>query len=276
MNKNKLDNYVEALAVEYEELENTLQFLSYSYLLKGYQQPQVWYKTQNDALPRFKIKLNEIALKQLEKINTKYKNTILLAYSMATDEEISKDDVNKELVINVSNDVEDLINQKQNENKIMVANLVANVTNNHITSINEIGSSGALGGFEKVDELFKQITKSIDVHGVRDNLKVTYKNGRVVDWKVYMEMNARTTMANEISDVQTRTGTKNKVVFWLCSQHSDCADDHIEYQGKIYYDENYRSFNMPQELLQKVSDFITDKKLLSIQFWQLFLCFVFM
>ena len=68
MNKDKLDSYVEALAVEYEQLENTLQFVSYEYLLKGYKQPQLWYKNQNDALPRFKAKLNEIALKQLELI----------------------------------------------------------------------------------------------------------------------------------------------------------------------------------------------------------------
>ena len=88
MNKNKLDSYVEALAVEYEQLENTLQFISYEYLLKGYKQPQLWYMKQNGYLPKFKEKLNEIALKKLEQINAKYKNTILLAYSMATDAEI--------------------------------------------------------------------------------------------------------------------------------------------------------------------------------------------
>lgn len=265
MNKDKLDSYVEALAVEYEQLENTLQFVSYEYLLKGYKQPQLWYKNQNDALPRFKAKLNEIALKQLERINEKYKNTILLAYSMATDEEISKDDISKELIINVSNDVEDLINQKQNENKLMVANLTANIVNNHITTINEIGKSSITFDLRKTEELFKQITKSIDVHGVRDNLKVTYKNGRSVDWKVYMEMNVRTTMSNEITDLQVKSGTNNKVVFWLCSQHSSCADDHINYQGRLYFDANYRSFNIPQELLTKISAFISEKKLLSIQ-----------
>ena len=265
MNKDKLDSYVEALAVEYEQLENTLQFVSYEYLLKGYKQPQLWYKNQNDALPRFKAKLNEIALKQLERINEKYKNTILLAYSMATDEEISKDDISKELIINVSNDVEDLINQKQNENKLMVANLTANIVNNHITTINEIGKSSITFDLRKTEELFKQITKSIDVHGVRDNLKVTYKNGRSVDWKVYMEMNVRTTMSNEITDIQVKSGTNNKVVFWLCSQHSSCADDHIDFQGRLYFDANYRSFNIPQELLTKISAFISEKKLLSIQ-----------
>lgn len=265
MNKDKLDSYVESLAVEYEQLENTLQFVSYEYLLKGYKQPHLWYMKQNGYLPKFKEKLNEIALKKLEQINTKYKNTILLAYSMASGEEISKDDINKELIINVSNEVEDLINQKQNENKLMVANLTANIVNNHITTINEIGKSSITFDLRKTEELFKQITKSIDVHGVRDNLKVTYKNGRSVDWKVYMEMNVRTTMSNEITDLQVKSGTNNKVVFWLCSQHSDCADDHIDYQGKLYYDVNYRSFNMPNELLQKISAFISANKLLSIQ-----------
>lgn len=265
MDKNKIDRYVEQLTTEYEELENTLQFLSYSFLLKHYKKPTLWYMLQNDELPKFKERLNEIAVKQLTKINDKYKNTILLAYAMATDEEISKDDINKELVINVSNDVEDLINQKQNENKMMVANLVANVTNNHITAINEVGKTATMFGLENVENLYKQITKSIDVHGVRDNLKVTYKNGRSVDWKVYMEMNVRTTMSNEITDLQVKSGTKSKVVFWLCSQHSSCADDHIDYQGKLYFDANYRSFNIPNELLQKISAFISANKLLSIQ-----------
>lgn len=263
MNKDKIDKYVDELNKRFEELENTLQFLSYAYLLKNYKQPQFWFQKQQEDLSKFKKKVNEIAQEKLTELNEIYKNTLYLAYTQATNEEVVVDDQSKDIIVNTTNKFDELVETTLNQNKLMVANLTANVVNNHITSINEIGSK--VLNLPNTEELYQQIVKSIDVHGVRDNLKVVYKNGRIVDWKVYMEMNARTTMANEITNFQVESGTKNKVVFWLCSQHSDCADDHINYQGKLYYDDNYRSFGFDLVLLNKITMFIHNKKLMSIQ-----------
>lgn len=264
MDKDKLDKYVDLLSKDFEELENTLQFLSFAYLLQNYKKPQQWFNLQQANLKRFKTKVNEIATEKLKEINQNYTNTLLLAYAMATGVKVLRDDEKKELTINVSDKFDNHLNQMLNANKTMVAQLVANINNNHITAINQINSAVVLN-LPKTEELYQQITTSIDNYGVNNNLKVVYKNGRVVDWKVYMEMNVRTTMSQEITSYQVDSGKANKVVFWLCSQHSDCADDHIDYQGKLYYDDNWRMFGFDTELTQQIDNIIKQKKMMSIQ-----------
>lgn len=264
MDKDKLDKYVDLLSKDFEELENTLQFLSFAYLLQNYKKPQQWFNLQQANLKRFKNKVNEIATEKLKEINQNYTNTLLLAYAMATGVKVLRDDEKKELTINVSDKFDNHLNQMLNANKTMVAQLVANINNNHITAINQINSAVVLN-LPKTEELYQQITTSIDNYGVNNNLKVVYKNGRVVDWKVYMEMNVRTTMSQEITSYQVDSGKANKVVFWLCSQHSDCADDHIDYQGKLYYDDNWRMFGFDTELTQQIDNIIKQKKMMSIQ-----------
>lgn len=264
MNKDKIDKYVEEINKRFEELENTLQFLSYAYLLKNYKQPNLWYMKQQQDLGTFKKKINKIANEKLDELNEIYQNTLYLLYTQTTGEKVDVNEDKKELIVNVSSKFEDVLNNTLNTNKMMVGRLTTNIINSHITTINNIGGSITLN-LPKTEELYQQIVKSIDKHGVADNFNVVYKNGHVYKWKSYMEMNVRTTLSQEISNLQVESGTKNKVVFWLCSQHSDCADDHIKFQGKLYYDENYTSFGIPSELLQKITKFIQSKNMLSIQ-----------
>ena len=40
-----------------------------------------------------------------------------------------------------------------------------------------------------------------------------------------------------------KTARKEDKVFYLCSKHDDCASDHLDYQGKIYVDENFDKRN---------------------------------
>lgn len=44
---------------------------------------------------------------------------------------------------------------------------------------------------------------------------------------------------SEISDYRADLGAK---VFYLCSKHDDCAEDHEAYQGKIYYDHFWKRY----------------------------------
>lgn len=97
--------------------------------------------------------------------------------------------------------------------------------------------------------------------GINNGIKVVYKDKRTMGYKEYMEMNIRTTIQNEIGETQLRIGSQNNIVFYLCNVYADCADDHADYQGKMYYDERYKSFGVGDE----VGDFITRKGLLSVQ-----------
>lgn len=40
----------------------------------------------------------------------------------------------------------------------------------------------------------------------------------------------------------------NSMVFYLASEHEDCAKDHRDYQGKMYVDENWKSYTDSEEV----------------------------
>ena len=54
-------------------------------------------------------------------------------------------------------------------------------------------------------------------------------------------------------------------VFVIASEHGDSAPDHKDWQGKIYYNENWRQFIADPELAKKVESFISRRQLRSYQ-----------
>ena len=57
----------------------------------------------------------------------------------------------------------------------------------------------------------------------------------------------------------------NAKIFYLSSSHKDCAKDHLEAQGKIYYDKNWRNAIIDTKTKIKISEFIKKNNLKSIQ-----------
>ena len=49
---------------------------------------------------------------------------------------------------------------------------------------------------------------------------------------------------------------KNPKVFYLSSSHNDCAEDHLDYQGKIYIDEKWRDLVKIKEIKDEVQKYI--------------------
>jgi hypothetical protein len=88
-------------------------------------------------------------------------------------------------------------------------------------------------------------------------------NGKNYGYKEYMEMNVRTTIQQEIGEQQLKAGEKGKVVFYIANVFGDSADDHADWQGKIYYDERYKSFGLSN--IDEISKFIRQEKLRSVQ-----------
>lgn len=54
-------------------------------------------------------------------------------------------------------------------------------------------------------------------------------------------------------------------VFYLCSWHGDCAQDHMEWQGKLYYDRFWRRHVKDKETQERVLDFIQINGMMSLQ-----------
>lgn len=85
---------------------------------------------------------------------------------------------------------------------------------------------------EVKDYLFK-----ITGNQLRANQKVRYKNGRSIGFKEYVEMATRTRMQHQLLEQELEFGELTNQLFYIADTYSDCANDHIDYQGKLYYSE---------------------------------------
>lgn len=117
---------------------------------------------------------------------------------------------------------------------------------------------------EKTRPLEKAIFQQTQ-QGIQDGIPVFYKNKRKVGYKEYMEMNVRTTVQHEIGDRQLDAGSDANIVFYIVNEFADCADDHADYQGKVYYDQRFMSFNLNDEIKKRISSHIRKHRMKSVQ-----------
>ena len=154
------------------------------------------------------------------------------------------------------------VKEIKKEVKTELNNLNKAVINSYNSNFTEIVSQTVLKN-GVTDSLFDiiqdKITKTND-YGL-----VTYEGGRKVRWENYMEMKLRTDIQNDIAKNMVKDGLENGVVFYICSYHGDCAPDHVDYQGKIYYDKNWKSNIQDVDLRQEIQEYIDKHSLMSIQ-----------
>lgn len=115
-----------------------------------------------------------------------------------------------------------------------------------------------------VDNLREAIFKQTQL-GIENGIKIRYKNNRQIGFKEYMEMNVRTTVQQQIGEMQLDSGKEARVVFYVVNHFSDCADDHKDYQGKTYYDERWESFRFDDDTKKRIKAIINQKHMLSVQ-----------
>lgn len=107
------------------------------------------------------------------------------------------------------------------------------------------------------DQLQKHIDKGL-------NLGVVYKDGKHYQFDTYFEMKARTDIQQDIGQNLIDSGHEAGVVFYITSFYGDCAKDHADYQGKIYYDANWKE-NAPKDRIDEIQNYIDSKNLRSVQ-----------
>lgn len=90
-------------------------------------------------------------------------------------------------------------------------------------------------------------------------------NGRKYGYKEYMENRIRTSISNEIVTQQLDHAQKLSQVFYITNYFNNAASDHYEYQGKIYYNKDFMSFDLPNETKEEIQRFIDEKGLISYQ-----------
>lgn len=107
------------------------------------------------------------------------------------------------------------------------------------------------------DQLQKHIDKGL-------NLGVVYQDGKHYQFDTYFEMKARTDIQQDIGQNLINSGHEAGVVFYITSFYGDCAKDHADYQGKIYYDANWKE-NAPKDRIDEIQNYIDSKNLKSVQ-----------
>ena len=79
-----------------------------------------------------------------------------------------------------------------------------------------------------------------------------------------MEMNVRTTLSQRATDYQYNVSKSNGVIFYLTNYFGNCADDHRDFQAKLYIDNSNLSSIKDKELKERVIAFKNQKKLLDV------------
>jgi hypothetical protein len=257
MDRDNIDAISEALSELMNEYQNTIEQYTTNQLTMYTAEPEYWKANQNKDLKGFKEALNKLTEQFSIRLNKPIKTAFTEVYKDAKE---SLDEVKdgkfepteKEKVM------------KAFKTKVMVdiTNINKSVLKGFRKMVDSVGKEIYQKKIFSGDELFKVIDDAMQT-GIEDMFIIT-KKGRKMTFKAYQEMNVRTTLHKEALDYQYESAKEFGVVFYLCSYHSDCADDHKDYQGKIYYDENWKTIadKKYHDLIRKI---ITDKKCLPLQ-----------
>lgn len=250
MLKERIDDLIDILGEEFSRLENTFLIRNNQQLVKYLENPEKWKAEQLAHRNQYKKELAYEAKKQLKILNEKYNKVLLLSYK-----EVDKDIISiqeKEITINsFQKEIKEKMNEMAKFNAQRLAELANTTFKTYERTVKLIAST------YKTDEIFEGI-KSQMPRGIQNGLKIVYKDGRQMNFKSYMEMNARTTIQQETSQRQIESGAAAGQIFYVCDSFADCAPDHRDYQGKIYY-------NADASLTEEAKEYIDSHNILSMQ-----------
>lgn len=251
MLKERIDDLVDIIAEEYSKLENTFLIRNNQQLIKYVENPTKWKAEQMAHRQAYKRELGIEARRQLKILNSKAEKVLLLSY-----QEVDKDIIKiseKEIEVNgkFQKEIESRIAEIHKKNANAVKVLANQTFKTYERTVRLISYTS------NTDTLFEAI-KGQMVKGIQNGIKVAYKNGRQVAWKSYMEMDTRTTLQTETSARQIEAGALAGQIFYVCDSFADCAKDHADYQGKIYYNEQAK-------LTKEAEDYIRANGIKSMQ-----------
>ena len=229
MVKERIDDLVDILGDEYSRIENTFVIRSSQQLMKYLENPELWMKKQMASRLKLKNEFIRIGREQLKILNEKAEKVFLLSYK-----EVDKDviEVTEHEIVakDIPSDVKEQIKKIKKFNSDQVLKLANQSLKTYTKRVKIIDS------LSTPDSLYDTIKKQMP-KGVENGIKAVYKDGKQFTWKAYMEMNVRTTIHQEMTQHQMKAGAAVGQIFYICDSFADCAPDHADYQGKIYYNE---------------------------------------
>lgn len=250
MLKELIDDLVDILGEEYAQIENTFVIRNNQQLMKYLDDPETWKKNQLISRSKLKKEMIQVCREQIRVLNEKAEKVYLLTYK-----EIEKDVIevteNEIVAKGIPADVKEQIRKMQKFNAREVLNLANQSLQTYtktVRIIDQLSTPETL-----YDVIKRQLPK-----GIENGIKVAYKDKKEFSWKAYMEMNARTTIHQEMTKKQIEVGARAGQVFYICDSFADSAPDHAPYQGKIYYNE-------AAQIGEREQKYIDDNQIQSMQ-----------
>ena len=250
MNKERIDDLVDILGEEYARIENTFVIRNQEQLVKYLEDPKKWKAQQLASRTAYKKELIANAKEQLEHLNEKAEKVFLLSYK-----EVDKDAIEVSETEIVAEDLPTDVKKQISDIKKFNAKEVLRLANQSLKTYTK--QVRLIDTLSTPDDLYEVVKRQLP-KGIENGIKIAYKDGKQFSWKAYMEMNIRTTVHQEMNQHQTKVGAKVGQIFYICDSFGDCAPDHADYQGKIYY-------NADAEITDEAQAYIDANGIQSIQ-----------
>ena len=251
MLKEKIDDLVDIITEEYSRIENTFLIRNNQQLIKYVENPAKWKAEQIAHRNAYKKELVREAQNRLAILNAKAEKVLLLSYQEVDKDIIKISETEIEVNEKFKDEIEGRIKELRQKNELAVKVLANESFKTYERTVRLISYTS------NADNLFEVIKRQMP-KGIENGIKVAYKNGREMNWKSYMEMDTRTTLQTETSARQIQAGALAGQIFYVCDSFADCAKDHADYQGKIYY-------NAEAKLTKEAEDYIRANGIKSMQ-----------
>ena len=247
-----IEDLVDVLAERFIQLENSFVVRNNEELAKGINMDlSGWRAVKENGFESYQKILAKMAHDSISDTAKKIEKIYLLSYRTI--------DSNKVIVTETEIYGKDLpksfLNKIQKE-KNAAAEEILKLSNNAFKQYSQ--SVRVVNPSQSAETIYKTITAQMN-KGIEKGIKVNYKvksgkfkgHVRHVSFKSYMEMNARTTISQEITKQQISSGANSDAIFYVVDAFADCAKDHQDYQGKIYYNERANLTDDAKQYIRK-------------------------
>ena len=245
--QNKIDDLSSSLDRIFENVENDMIVRKNIALSKGSMVNDFdkWKKEQKVVKNQFKKEIANSTKTIQTIVNSSINNLMLQLKNLGEDiSKIKIEQIGKTNIVKQANKAVKLLGQ--------------NVFNDYQKSVAKIYR------LKNTDKLYDAIYEQTK-NGIDEGVGIVYRDGRKVSFKSYMEMNVRTTVRQEANQYLFQASKSNGVVFYIADFYGDCAKDHVDYQGKYYYDEDWQSFGYDEETSNNIQNFIDSYGMQSYQ-----------
>lgn len=260
------------LVKEYDKLLSELDKAEIEQLTKGmnkedyYQRQLLQMEKHREVIEKIvnesKLKINETSMEALKKALEVVGNEL--------------SDLEPNIKLTTDEEVLTSVERLNNLNEKTLDGLVKQTNIKHSKLVGEIGvaarqpiivATGKVAAEARIRVITEAISRNINKRtGILNQPpKITYSNGRQVSFRTYIEMSARTAIQNIAVEKMNENTDMFGIIFYLASEHPDCADDHKNYQGKMYIKSNWKSIIKQDELIPKIETFINNKRMMTIE-----------